>query len=57
MVILKYDATIIDPDIDSLINRNQSKISIFNDIKNRENGKRKRWEKFASSSESGKYKG
>ena len=53
--ILKDDATIIDPDVNATINQEKSRISISDDMKNKENGRRKRWEKFASSSESGNY--
>ena len=54
-VIFRDDSTIIDPDVKTLINQDKPKIGIYDDMKSMENGKRKRWEKFASSSESGKY--
>ena len=54
-VIFRDDATIIDPDINDLINQDEAWISIYEEMKMIGNGRRKRWEKFASSSESGKY--
>ena len=52
---MKDDAIIIDPDVKDLIYQDKPRISNYDEMKNLENGRRKIWEKFASSSESGKY--
>ena len=54
-VILRDDTTINNPNVNNLINQEMSRISIDDDMKVMGNGRRKRWEKFARRSESGKY--